>query len=652
MADEIKKNPSGVTSSPEPRILQETILPAPGTQVSVPGASGVPMVTSAAPVPVPVSKSNTLPSFVPLNLATSLQQRLNDVMALATKLMTPAVPVVASPTPAPVVAPSVPPVQTVSVPAKEENVVVPEPALPPVTESPMSIPVPSATIVAQPAQIEPPPPELELEAPHEMLLEMAHETQPVQVKPIAAPVPPLVPPLSPEPMNLAIKDEPVVALAQPVAHEEPVPPVVLPQSTPVVAPMPEVIVEPVVIKESAPEPESHAPSHASPIPSYAIPGETPKAQLEHLLHDVKIPERREVPGAPSAVHEMAVFDTRLGAKPAAKSGIGMSPISVMPSGTDALRVQDSSGEQSGMQATPEDLKERPSVVPLHTLKDDLQEAIRVQKMSLIRAAAIEQDSKRVEKKVELRKEPTHSGHGFRTFMISLFVLLLILAAVGGGYMYLQQMSTATPINTGIVFTETTVSLPVQNLTSFELKHTLFQIRDNPSAGGGSITRIVPTIEVGDTSAASGQKAAVRPVTLEEFMKALGVHASPDLSRALGTDFMFGINSVDSNAPVFVIPVTSYERAFAGMLAWEPTMNADLQPVFTGVPDQVIGADGLPQKRNFTDTVIQNYDVRALKDDNGVIKLYYSFPSQGILVIGESQFSFTEVLSRLRAARKL
>ena len=50
--------------------------------------------------------------------------------------------------------------------------------------------------------------------------------------------------------------------------------------------------------------------------------------------------------------------------------------------------------------------------------------------------------------------------------------------------------------------------------------------------------------------------------------------------------------------------------------------------------------------------MRNYDVRALKDDDGTIQLYYSFPTRNVLIIAESPFSFTEILSRLRADRRL
>jgi uncharacterized protein (DUF2141 family) len=99
-------------------------------------------------------------------------------------------------------------------------------------------------------------------------------------------------------------------------------------------------------------------------------------------------------------------------------------------------------------------------------------------------------------------------------------------------------------------------------------------------------------------------------------------------------------------------VTSYDHAFAGMLTWEDSINTDLAPVFTAVPALTKDQNGLPVKRTFQDLVMRNYDVRALEDDNGQIQMYYSFPTQNILVLAESPYSFTEILSRLQASRQL
>src|SRR3989344_32804 len=122
--------------------------------------------------------------------------------------------------------------------------------------------------------------------------------------------------------------------------------------------------------------------------------------------------------------------------------------------------------------------------------------------------------------------------------------------------------------------------------------------------------------------------------------------SPELIRALGSEFFFGLHTVDENAPLLVIPVSSYERAFAGMLEWERALNADLAPVFTSVPDTIVSESGLLEKRLFEDLIMRNYDVRVLKDNAGTIQLYYSFPTRELLIIAESPYSFAKILARL------
>lgn len=67
---------------------------------------------------------------------------------------------------------------------------------------------------------------------------------------------------------------------------------------------------------------------------------------------------------------------------------------------------------------------------------------------------------------------------------------------------------------------------------------------------------------------------------------------------------------------------------------------------------MMGPDGIQVQRPFSDLVMRNYDVRALKDNDGVIQLYYSFPTRDLLVIAESPYTFTEILSRLQAGRRL
>ena len=222
------------------------------------------------------------------------------------------------------------------------------------------------------------------------------------------------------------------------------------------------------------------------------------------------------------------------------------------------------------------------------------------------------------------------------------------ALFGVYYVAQQQAAIPPPPTTSILFAEQTVTFPLDNQSPQNLKNALAQASTKQLGQLGSITRVVPTI----ASTSTGAAAQAVPATLSQFFSALGISTPQGLLGSIGPDFFFGFHVVDINAPVFVIPVTSYDHAFAGMLAWESTMDSGLAPIFPAVPATKLGASGLMEARTFEDDVLRNYDVRELKDDSGTIALYYSFPTPQILVIAESPYSFPEVLSRLQAERKL
>ncbi len=352
--------------------------------------------------------------------------------------------------------------------------------------------------------------------------------------------------------------------------------------------------------------------------------------IAKILKEVKLPERRDPRGT---------AEPRAAAAPSAGT-------MTMPKTPEEKEAQEK--QPDAAQAKP---KEREIVTALHTLKDDVQDIVFTRKVSLVRASALEQDKKRAAP-IQSMTTPGASQRRRRTFGFVFAFFLLI--ALGGAALYgvavVTQDRAAAPAAQypSIIFAEQTETLPIDGSTPSSLKATIAQARSQSSAPLGSITRIIPTVS---TTTASGA-VSTEPATLAQFFSALGVQAPDELLRGLGSTFFFGIHTVDINAPVFVIPVTSYDLAFAGMLAWEPTMDQDLAPAFDAVPTLTTDSNGLPVARTFTDAVMLNYDVRELTDDSGNVVLYYSFPTPDILVIAESPHTFTEVLSRLEAQREL
>lgn len=344
--------------------------------------------------------------------------------------------------------------------------------------------------------------------------------------------------------------------------------------------------------------------------------------IEKILREVKIPERRDFKGGADPVQTPQKTESAVTIKP-------------MTEAERAVAEREASGQSSAISS-------------VHTLKDDLQHVVKEKKISLVRAVALEQDKKKTDEEMQAefgRAERKKRVTGILFATILLFGLG-IAALFGVYFVMLGHSATDSQQLNSLVFAEQSVALPLENATGSDLKRRIAATRQTQTGSLGSITRIVP-LEPGITP-----DAQPRIATTAEFLNAINANAPQDLLTSIGTEFFFGLHTVDENAPVLVIPVTNYDRAFAGMLAWENTMNIDLSPAFTPVPTTVLDSNGIPSQRVFTDDVMRNYDVREIKDDAGQIQLYYSFPSPNLLIIAESPYSFPELLSRLQSVRRL
>lgn len=301
-------------------------------------------------------------------------------------------------------------------------------------------------------------------------------------------------------------------------------------------------------------------------------------------------------------------------------------------------------------------KEAPSsVASVHTLKDDLQTIVRDKKMSLVRAVALESEKKKGQEHLAgphslSDKARSHKIIGI-AFVAMVFAALGLVAFWGVRSVLRQSADDARPTAApSLMFAEATIAFPQETRTGVDLKRTLAAgVRSVPNISLGAVLHIVPTSSQTNASGAATEQA----MGIGDFLNAMDAQATPELIRSFRGDFFLGFHQTAGKlSPVLIIPVTSYERAFAGMLAWEPFVNADLTPIFTSIPPQTVDEKGLFVERQFQDALINNYDVRFIKDDSGAAQLLYSFPTRTMLIIAESPYSFTEVLSRLRASRQL
>lgn len=141
--------------------------------------------------------------------------------------------------------------------------------------------------------------------------------------------------------------------------------------------------------------------------------------------------------------------------------------------------------------------------------------------------------------------------------------------------------------------------------------------------------------------------------------ALQIPVPAILARNLDGQATIGGTRTDAGAhPFIVLPVASYERTFAGMLAWEPTMRDSLAPWYpaygtlatgtsTSTSSPLVAGDGAEVLPFFVDTVVGNRDVRALRDASGRTILLYGYADKLTLIISRDEDSFTTIISRLK-----
>jgi len=316
--------------------------------------------------------------------------------------------------------------------------------------------------------------------------------------------------------------------------------------------------------------------------------------------------------------------------------------------TDEVKKAPDSKEEEGRGN--QDAKEgaRTGIPAIRTLRDDMHSTVHEGNMSLVRAAALEQDKRRYQPSKTEKRESRESSFSGKTRGILFATVILAVLGAGAiaGIYYASRQEESTPslpqANDGIIFAENALLLDLSGMRPFEVKQSLESAREAASLSLGAIARIVP-------AAVSPESQALTPLTAQEFLLAIGANAPDSLARSLDDNFFLGVHTIDTNAPLIIFPVIAYERAFAAMLEWEEFINTDISPPFSAIPRSYRTEDGL-ETVSFEDIVIRNFDVRVLRDRSGTVRFLYAFPTRSILVIGESPHTFTEVLSRLQAAR--
>ncbi len=297
------------------------------------------------------------------------------------------------------------------------------------------------------------------------------------------------------------------------------------------------------------------------------------------------------------------------------------------------------------------------VRPLRTFRTDIEKVVQEKKMSVVSAIAAESEKRSREKNT--KKEARMSTKALLGVGGSILLLVLAVIILGGAVIW---NANRAPIITTITSDQIPALIFVDGHEEYRMdtKSSATILRELAGVGQsimgklGSMIQIYPTVLIPKTDSSPEYK---KLVTAPEFFDAIEAHITSSFRRSIEEDITMGFHIFDGNQPFIIIKTNFYENAFRGMIAWEKTMDIDLDPWF--LPPQSRNAQ-LTQNTEatstltfssvgFVDRLIKNKEVR-IYPRQGTYGILYGFIDRETLVITTNEFTFAEIVRRFQSTR--
>lgn len=276
-----------------------------------------------------------------------------------------------------------------------------------------------------------------------------------------------------------------------------------------------------------------------------------------------------------------------------------------------------------------------AATPLRTYRDDALMDVQTAELGATRIAAAEASRRALERApIVIAQPPSRVAPILATIGI-----VLALGALGvGGYALLSRTTIEFPVTRPDTYfaADRTEDLPLPADRSALLAD-LDQAREAATidAQQSLVWRFTKDGATADTAS---------------VLAVLDPRAPGSFLRSLDPRITIGAYG-STKTPFIVIKTSAFEIGFAGMLAWEDSMSADLAPFF-GEPVQRSyepGALTVDQTRaaHFRDHLMRNMDVRLLVDETGADRIIYTFVDETTIVIAKDAPTLSAVVEMLR-----
>ena len=322
-------------------------------------------------------------------------------------------------------------------------------------------------------------------------------------------------------------------------------------------------------------------------------------------------------------------------------------------------------------------KDDTAVKSIETYQGDIEGVVKDKNISILSIAAAEAE-RRGSQQISGGAASTPSGMpGAKTLTsIALYVLgFVFLAGASGALAYILERPTsvgapaAAPTAPFIAVDDTKDITIAPTATRASVMSTLTAAKEATALSLGLMSRLLVTVASTTPSGTQGLEA----LSAQSFFTLIAPDMPQALLRAINPNYLLGVHVYDNNQPFIIMSVDSYEQAYAGMLAWEPSMQQDLSPLFNytppvHIPEEQVGASTVstssPQANaaasttppaspvaptGFVDSIVENHDARVIQNSTGDITLLWTFLDRNTLVITTQGATLREIISRLQEA---
>ena len=281
--------------------------------------------------------------------------------------------------------------------------------------------------------------------------------------------------------------------------------------------------------------------------------------------------------------------------------------------------------------------------PLHTFTSDFADRVDQQRASTFSVLAAQSDSGvRAPTTISTQRR---SGRSIWLPLAGGAIIILVgIGIAAGAYSYTHKTPTA-PIVHGVPSIITFDESKEVSGAGPALAQSIVDVANGASVAGNIIVTYLSINSVPQEGGA--------------VINALNTGAPDILLRNIDPASTVGVVSDSSGHayPFMTLKVNSYERTFAGMLAWEPSMAKDLSTFYPQTSVTIVPAPTstgsstpiaitVPTTPYFSDAVVDNHDVRILRDAQGTSVMLYGYHNKGTLIIARNEADFTILVNRL------